>query len=117
MGAVDWIKQNAQSWADNRLGDDFCHKIRTLGTRQNEYGYDPFGFHRDDARLAMAVVHTLYRRYFRVQVHGIENVPEGRCLLVANHSGQLPWDGVNVVSSLIFDREPPRIVRSMVEKF
>ena len=36
----------------------------------------------------------LYRDYFRAEAHGIENVPPaGRVLLVANHSGQLPFDG------------------------
>ena len=59
----------------------------------------------------------LYRKYFRVIPQGIENVPEGRVLLVSNHSGQLPFDGMMIGASLFFDRDPPRYVRSMIEKW
>jgi 1-acyl-sn-glycerol-3-phosphate acyltransferase len=114
---IDRIKDAAKSWADQYLGEELCRKVEALPNPRNEYGYDAFGFHRDDARIAMAAVHFLYRHYFRVEVFGMENVPDGPCLLVANHSGQLPFDGMGVVASLLFDRNPPRIARSMVEKF
>jgi 1-acyl-sn-glycerol-3-phosphate acyltransferase len=38
-------------------------------------------------------------------------------LLVANHSGQLPIDGMLIGASMFFDAEPPRIIRSMVERW
>jgi 1-acyl-sn-glycerol-3-phosphate acyltransferase len=114
---LERIKEAASAWADGELGEDMVQKLQFLATRQNEYGYDPFGFNRDDARVAAAVAHVLYRKYFRVETFGIENVPDGPCLLVANHSGQLPWDGVSIASSLLFDRSPPRLVRAMVERF
>ena len=52
-------------------------------------------------RLENAVDRTvydfLYHLWFRVEVEGIENVPEeGGALLVANHSGIVPSDGVMV---------------------
>jgi 1-acyl-sn-glycerol-3-phosphate acyltransferase len=36
---------------------------------------------------------------------------------VGNHSGQLPFDGLMVAASLFLELEPPRIVRSMVERW
>jgi 1-acyl-sn-glycerol-3-phosphate acyltransferase len=43
----------------------------------------------------------LYHYWFRVEVEGIENVPErGGALLVANHSGTLPSDGAMVVKAV-----------------
>jgi 1-acyl-sn-glycerol-3-phosphate acyltransferase len=114
---LTWIKEAASNWANQRLGPDLVDKLRSVTTRQNEYGYDPFGFHRDGARVAAAIGQLFYRNYFRVQTFGIENVPDGPCLLVANHSGQLPWDGVTVACSLLFDRDPPRVVRAMVERY
>jgi 1-acyl-sn-glycerol-3-phosphate acyltransferase len=36
-------------------------------------------------------------------------------LLIANHSGQIPIDGAILVTAMIVDAEPPRMVRSMVE--
>jgi 1-acyl-sn-glycerol-3-phosphate acyltransferase len=117
MGAVARLKHVATAWADAQLGPAFVQKLRALSTPQNEYGFDPFGFNREDARVAAAICQLLYRKYFRVVASGIENVPDGACLLVANHSGQLPWDGVSVTSALLFDRDPPRLVRAMVERY
>jgi len=114
---VELIKEAAAAWADGQLGGELLRRIRSLSTRQNEYGYDPFGFNREDARVAVAVAQLIHRKYFRTESFGIANVPEGPCLLVANHSGQLPWDGFSVASTLIFDREPPRLVRAMVERY
>lgn len=82
-----------------------------------ELGVDPFGFDPETVKYAAIPVEWLYRRYFRVLTYGIENVPDGRALLVSNHSGQLPFDGMMIGASLVFDRDPPRVVRSMVEKF
>src|SRR5262245_33672967 len=111
------MKQTVGAWADSRLGDDLLRRIRSAATRQNEYGYDQFGFNRADARVAAACAQFLYRKYFRVETFGLENVPDGPCLLIANHSGQLPWDGLSIASALLFDRDPPRIARAMVEKY
>jgi 1-acyl-sn-glycerol-3-phosphate acyltransferase len=38
-------------------------------------------------------------------------------LLISNHSGQLPFDGLVIGSAMVFDHDPPRIVRSMIERF
>ena len=104
-------------WAESQLGARDLDRIRMLPTRQNEYGFDSFGFNRDDAKVALVVVRWLYRNYFRAEVHGLSNVPAGRVMLVANHSGQLPFDAVNIVSAMVFDGQPPRLPRSMIEHF
>jgi 1-acyl-sn-glycerol-3-phosphate acyltransferase len=117
MGATDWIKNRVQTWVDSKLEPAFRAKLRALPTRQNEYGYDPFGFNRDEAKIAALVARFFYRVYFRVEAHGVEKIPKGRVLLIANHSGQLPFDGLAIGGAMLFDHEPPRVVRAMVEKF
>jgi 1-acyl-sn-glycerol-3-phosphate acyltransferase len=102
---------------DTRFDAAFLKQIEELPTRQNEFGYDPFGFNRQDAKVALLLSRFLYRTYFRVQPFGLNNVPDGRVLLIANHSGQLPFDGVCIVASCIFDRPKARLVRAMIEKF
>jgi len=92
-------------------------RIQALPTRQNEYGYDPFGFNREDLKLAALIARWFYRYYFRCQVYGIEQVPNGRVMLVANHSGQLPFDAINISAALLFDANPPRLARAMVDRF
>ncbi|MBI2566623.1 MAG: acyltransferase family protein [Candidatus Schekmanbacteria bacterium] len=82
----------------------------------NELGYDDWGFSPQDAKLLMTLGRQIYR-YFRPVVTGIENVPAGRTLLICNHSGQLPFDGMVVGMSMVLDARPPRIVRAMVERW
>ena len=56
----------------------------------------------------------LYYKYFRVQVEGIENVPvEGRALLVSNHSGVLPWDGLMVNLAVRHEHKAARQCRML----
>lgn len=106
-----------QRFLESRFDREFLQKIQALPTRQNEYGYDAFGFNRDEAIAGIYLAHLFHKYYFRAEVHGIENVPDGRVLLIANHSGQLPFDGLVIGGSMIFDRDPPRIIRSMIERF
>jgi 1-acyl-sn-glycerol-3-phosphate acyltransferase len=83
----------------------------------NSYGYDKWGFSPTAAKRSLLITELLYRRYFRVQVHGIERVPPGRGLLIGNHSAQLAYDGMMIETAMLLDAEPPRAVRAMIEKF
>ncbi len=104
-------------WVESQLSQEELDRIKSLPTRQNEYGYDAFGVHREDVKIAAVVVRWFYKHYFRTEVHGIENLPTGRLMLVGNHSGQLPFDGVNVGAAMLLEADPPRLVRSMVDRF
>jgi 1-acyl-sn-glycerol-3-phosphate acyltransferase len=80
--------------------------------------YDPFGYHPEHVRYVAPLARFLYRNYFRVQTYGLEKLPkQGRLLLVANHAGQIPIDGMMIASAMLLDQKPPRLVRSMVEKW
>ncbi|MBA2664755.1 MAG: acyltransferase family protein [Bradymonadaceae bacterium] len=91
-------------------------RIRKMDAGQNDYGYDPFGFEPEYLKYAAPFAIWLYRHYFRVDVHDIERVPEsGAVLLISNHSGQIPLDGLMLATSMLVDKKPARMVRSMVE--
>jgi 1-acyl-sn-glycerol-3-phosphate acyltransferase len=53
----------------------------------------------------------LHRVHFRTRVRGLERVPNGPCLLVANHSGQLPFDAAVLATTLLLDTSAPRLLR------
>lgn len=84
----------------------------------NQYGMDPYGISKRHLGLFLSFLELFYRRYFRVQSFGIQNVPDrGAAMLVGNHSGGIPADGGMVIASLFLDHEPPRLAHGMVEKF
>ena len=100
------------------LAGDRAPAIEALGKRSNgEFGVDPFGFDPDYAVSAIAPFVWLYKKYFRVECHGIERVPAGRAFLVGNHAGQIPIDGAMVGVSMLLEHDPPRIVRAMTERW
>jgi 1-acyl-sn-glycerol-3-phosphate acyltransferase len=82
------------------------------------FGYDPWGYNEDRFKLALGFCKLLYEKYFRVTAHGLENIPaSGRVLLIGNHSGQLPMDGVLVGVAAATNPHGPRLVRAMIERF
>lgn len=98
-------------------GEEVKERLERLPLSQNEYGVDPFGMDLDYALAAIGPLLWMYRHYFRVQTTGLEKIPEGRVLLVSNHSGQIPIDGAMIGVALLTAAERPRAVRSMVEKW
>jgi 1-acyl-sn-glycerol-3-phosphate acyltransferase len=84
---------------------------------EGEFGVDAFGYDPQYALSAVAPLVWLYKHYFRVETHGLENVPRGRVLLIPNHSGQLPFDGAMIGIAMLTESRPPRVIRTMVEKW
>jgi 1-acyl-sn-glycerol-3-phosphate acyltransferase len=116
-GLFGRLRGAMEKWTLSQGGPDLEGRLARLVAPQNEYGVDPFGLELDFTKAAIAPALWLYRTYFRVQTHGIEQVPAGRVMLVSNHSGQLPLDGAMIGMALLLEGEPPRVVRAMVEKW
>src|SRR5512145_680404 len=112
------IGDRLRAWTWELGGEELRARLTKVAPPGNEYGIDPFGFDLDYAVAAIAPLLWLYKRYFRVEVHDVERVPaEGRVLLVANHSGQLPFDAAMIGLSLLVERDPPRVVRALLERW
>lgn len=110
------IRERLREWTYTLGGSGTQARLEKLTPPRNEFGVDPYGFDIDYTIAAVAPLLWLYRKYFRVEAHGIQNVPgEGRVLLVSNHSGQLPFDGAMIEVGLLFDRDPPRAVRALMD--
>ena len=100
-----------------RLSDEIEEKLSRIPTQLNVYKYDAWGFHPDSARQLFLATSVLYRYWFRVENHGIENLPAGRCLVIANHAGQVALDAGMISVAAILEAKPPRILRGMGEFF
>lgn len=83
----------------------------------NSAGYDDWGVNPETLKASLASSLWFYRKYFRVETKGLENIPHKRVLLIANHSGQIPIDGMLIASSLLLEADPPRLARGMVERW
>ena len=101
--------------AARNLALELEDRLRKIPNRINEYGFDPYGLSLEWVRRQALPGVLLYRYYFRAETTGIERVPAGRCLLVANHAGQLPFDAMMLSLAMLLDAEPPRIARGMGE--
>ena len=72
-----------------------------------DYTVDEFGFdeHLNNS-VFLPLLRVLFNSWFRVEVSGIENLPEtGAALVVANHAGVLPFDGL-MASVAVHDKHP-----------
>jgi 1-acyl-sn-glycerol-3-phosphate acyltransferase len=82
---------------------------------RGNYAVDEFGLDPEFRQAVMPFFNFMYDSWWRVEVHGAENVPtSGRALLVSNHSGVLPWDGAMIFTGLEKTMQPPRLARALV---
>jgi 1-acyl-sn-glycerol-3-phosphate acyltransferase len=63
----------------------------------DEYGFDP----EITQRFLMTALRPIAQKWFRVEVRGADNIPaEGGALVVSNHSGTIPMDGLMTMVSV-----------------
>ncbi|MEU5808216.1 lysophospholipid acyltransferase family protein [Streptomyces sp. NPDC047718] len=97
VGRPDW---------DRRVAGGLAFLRRRI---TGEYEVDEFGYDRElTDQVLMSLLRPLFDKYFRAEVRGIENIPaEGGALIVANHSGTLPLDGL-MMQVAVHDHHPAR---------
>lgn len=89
---------------DRRL----AHGLAFLRRRvTGDYEVDEFGYDKElTDQVLMSLIRPLYENYFRVEVKGVENIPtDGGALVVSNHSGTLPLDGL-MMQVAVHDNHP-----------
>ncbi len=116
-GLIKKTREVVDDLALRALGPDWGERTAIVRERYDRMGGDPFGFDPEFTKLTAMGGAAMHRLYFRTSVHGIEHVPEGRALLIANHSGQIPLDGMVIAMAMPMDPDPPRVLRAMVEKW
>jgi 1-acyl-sn-glycerol-3-phosphate acyltransferase len=96
----DWLSA-AQGAAREVFGDDWERRLAELMAfmrrrLEGDYEVDDYGFDRElTERFFMAALRPVAEKWFRLEVRGLENIPaEGGALVVSNHSGTVPLDGL-----------------------
>ena len=104
-GAAVAVADDDPSWSHQVDAALEFLRRRALG----EYPVDEFGFDPElNDTVLMAALRPLYRRWFRVEVRGIENIPaQGGALVVCNHAGTIGVDAL-MVQLAILDEHPAR---------
>ncbi len=111
------ILDKLRYWWDTPIEKIFDKQLASLTTELNDYNYDDFGFSPEWVKRSLLFAALIYRYYFRVELYGAANLPQGRAVLVSNHSGQIPIDGAMISTGLLLEGDPPRALRSMVERW
>lgn len=103
LAAAAEPEPRGDSWERRLAGGLAFLRRRVTG----DYEVDEFGYDKElTDQVLMSLIRPLYEKYFRVEVKGIENIPsEGGALVVANHSGTLPWDGL-MMQVAVHDNHP-----------
>ncbi|WP_225409531.1 lysophospholipid acyltransferase family protein [Stigmatella hybrida] len=79
-------------------------------TSLDEYGRDP-----ELVSELQPLLDFLYDRYWRVTLQSVDMIPAGGAILVANHSGALPFDGLVATQAILRERPELREPRWLVE--
>jgi 1-acyl-sn-glycerol-3-phosphate acyltransferase len=109
---IDHHRRAAGTSEANEPSNELAHKVSAVADFLRhrlfgDYSVDEFGFdpHFNDA-LVRPMLRFFFKSWFRVEVSGIENLPEtGAALVVANHAGVLPVDGL-MASVAVHDHHP-----------
>ncbi len=86
-------------------------------TRPPRLPPDEFGLDPEFRQRALPLFKALYEKYWRVDARGARNVPKsGPVILVANHSGALPFDATMIACALD-EAHYPRATRFLYDRF
>ena len=103
--------------AQRVVGSDWESRVATLlatirKRMSGDYEVDEFGFDPQITEVLTAAIEPLAEKWFRLEVRGIENIPaDGGALVVANHSGTVPVDGL--VTGLVIHDNTDRFLRML----
>jgi 1-acyl-sn-glycerol-3-phosphate acyltransferase len=95
-------------WAEEAL--EFLRRRLTGEYQVDEFGHDP-----DLVEHVLApLLRPLYRHWWRVEVRGLEHIPEkGAALVVGNHAGTLPFDAMMVALAVLDEHPAHRTLRML----
>lgn len=96
----------------------FARQWGRVAMRDRAEEVDEFGMDREFLHRYEAMIDLLYTKWWRVQTHGIAEVPsDGRVILCANHAGAVPYDGLMLAAALRREHPAKRELRWLADDF
>jgi 1-acyl-sn-glycerol-3-phosphate acyltransferase len=92
------------------------HIFSHLEEKYKHY-HDPWGLNLATCKQALKKLLPIYKYYFKVRVFGVRNIEDRPFMVISNHTGQLPIDGVLITICFLWEAATPRILRGMIERF
>lgn len=96
--------------------DKFNKLEKALNDRYSK-GSDPWGLDPSRAINDIKILWPFYKYYFDVQIHGKDKIGDNPYMVVSNHTGQIPIDGLLICTAFATELENPKFLRPLVERF
>lgn len=100
ISPAEWLAA-FRTGATQVFGDDWEPQLARLlaflrRRLAGDYAVDEYGFDREVAeKILLASLRPIAEKWFRIETRGVQNLPAaGGALVVSNHSGTLPVDGL-----------------------
>jgi 1-acyl-sn-glycerol-3-phosphate acyltransferase len=105
-------------WASWVLPAEVRETARNVQFEDLGHGFDRFGLNPDGVALGLALCEFFYTHWFRVESHGIHNVPaDGPVVVASNHSGTLPLDALMTWADIVRNGPNGRVPRVVMDHF
>jgi len=121
--AHDWlnlVNNVASTWFTPELVHEVSKKAEKYIKKGKDHYYDIDEFGMDPLLIdsLRPFFQFFYENYWKVDVVGIKNIPaKSKALIVSNHSGAIPFDGI-MLNMAVFNEHPKsRDLRFLVEDF
>ena len=100
------------------MSSEMSERLKRFHYRDAGHGFDVFGLSPGYVEFGVGLTRWPYDTWFRVLSEGHEHIPKtGAAILAANHSGNLPFDGMMLWADVVRNTDPPRVVRGIGDHF
>lgn len=98
--------------------DYFTNRERDTAIEVKPVNIDEFGYDSRYFEMVRGFYELLFYKYFRTAIKGIRNIPNnGSVILVSNHSGALPLDGIMLRIAVLNEHPSSRDIRFLIEDY